>query len=185
MLASLRGTVLERHASFFLLEVGGVGYCVKATANVLASLMIGAEIFVYVHDHLREDAHDLYGFLTRSDEELFTRFLSVSGVGPKLALTILSLGSSDTVRRAVLEGDLATLTSVPGVGMKTAQKIVLELKGQIVEEGAVGMRDVEVVEALVSLGYAASAARAAIKSVSPDLVDVADRVREALKLLAK
>ncbi len=185
MIASLRGAVLEIHASFFFLEVQGVGYCIRTTSNVLASLSIGTELLVYIHDHVREDAHDLYGFLTRSDEELFERLLTVSGVGPKVALTILSLGNADTVRRAILEGDLATLTSVPGVGMKTAQKIVLDLKGQIVEEGTMGAKDVEVVDALVSLGYTASHARAALKSVPPDIADVSARVREALKLLAK
>jgi Holliday junction DNA helicase RuvA len=185
MVGSLRGKVLEVHVSTFLLEVGGVGYVVKAAAPVLSSLFVGEERFVYIHDHVREDARDLFGFSSYSELEFFERLLSISGVGPKVALTILSVGSIDTVRRAVMQGDLAMLTSVPGVGKKTAQKIILDLKGQLVEEEGMSPGDGEVVEALVSLGYSAQTSREALKSVSPEIVDVAARVREALKRLSK
>lgn len=185
MIGSLRGKVLEIHVSFFLLDVNGVGYFIKAAGTVLSSLTVGEERFVYVHDHIREDSHDLFGFITYGELELFERLLSVSGVGPKVALTILSIGSLDTVRRAVMQGDLSTLTSVPGVGKKTAQKIILDLKGQLVEEEGMMPGDTEVVEALVSLGYSAQTAREILKKVSSDVVDVSARVREALKYLAK
>ncbi len=185
MIGSLRGKILEVHATFALLEVNGVGYAVKAPAPVLASLTAGDERLLYIHDHVREDARDLYGFSSRTEQEFFERLLGVSGVGPKVALTILSVGSIDTVRRAVMQGDLALLTSVPGVGKKTAQKIILELKGQLVEEEGMTEGDGEVVLALVSLGYAAQTAREALKSVPESVTDISDRVREALKFLAK
>lgn len=185
MIGSLRGTVLEVHAASLLVEANGVGFAVKAASPVLSSLHAGEDCFLYIHDHVREDARDLYGFLSRGELEFFERLLGISGVGPKVALTILSAGSLDAVRRAILQGDLATLTSVPGVGKKTAQKIILELKGQLVEEEGMSAGDAEVVDALVSLGYTAHAARAVLKSVPTEIADVSLRVREALKLLAK
>lgn len=185
MIGSLRGKVVEVHASFFLLEVGGVGYAVKASAPTLSQITAGEERFVYIHDHVREDARDLYGFLSRGEQELFERLLGVSGVGPKVALTLLSAGSADAVRRAILQGDLALLTSVPGVGKKTAQKIVLDLKGQLVEDAELPPGDGEVVEALVTLGYSSAQARDALKAVPATVTDVSSRVREALRHLAK
>lgn len=185
MVGSLRGQVLEIHAAFVLLEAHGIGYHIKTTAPTLLTLSVGHETFLYIHDHVREDTHDLFGFLTFFDLQLFERLLSVSGVGPKVALTILSVGSAESVRRAILQGDLALLTSVPGVGMKTAQKIVLDLKGQLVEEVGTTSGDGEVIAALVSLGYSAHTARAALRTISTDIVDVSLRIRETLKHLAK
>jgi holliday junction DNA helicase RuvA len=185
MIGSLRGNVLEVHAAFLLLEVQGIGYVIRASAPTLSSVKAGDERFIYVHDHVREDSHDLFGFLSWNEQELFERLLSVSGVGPKVALTLMSAGSADAVRRAILQGDLNFLTSVPGVGKKTAQKIILDLKGQLVDEAELVPGDGEVVEALVSLGYSAQSAREALKHVTPEIVDVSARIREALKYLAK
>lgn len=184
MIASLRGKVEEVHASFFLLETGGVGYRVGAPPSVLSALVKGEERFVYIHDHIREESRDLYGFLTWADLELFERLLSISGVGPKVAMAVLSIGSAADVRSAILAGDLARLTSVPGVGKKTAQKIVLELKGALVDDVESAPGDMEVVDALVSLGYSSSAARDALKAVPADVADVQARIRAALKRLA-
>ncbi|MFZ2803846.1 MAG: Holliday junction branch migration protein RuvA [Patescibacteria group bacterium] len=185
MIGSLRGAVLEIHPTFLLLEVQGIGYAVKASSQVLTTVRPGSEFFIYTHDHVREDAHDLYGFATRSEQELFERLLSVSGVGPKVALSILSAGPFDSVRRAIMAGNLDMLTSMPGIGKKTAQKIILELKGQLVEEESMPTGDGEVLEALVSLGYSREQAREALKAVPSDITDVSLRVREALRHLAK
>ncbi len=186
MIGSLRGTVLEIHSSDILLEVHGVGYRIKGPVSVLSSLLIGEECFLYIHDHVREDARDVFGFLSRNELELFEQLLGVSGVGPKVALTLLSAGSVEAIRRAVMQGDLTLLTSVPGVGKKTAQKIILDLKGQLVEVDEESSADREVIEALVSLGYTAHTAREAVKSIpSVATTDVSLRVREALKQLAK
>jgi Holliday junction DNA helicase RuvA len=138
-----------------------------------------------IHDHVREDVRDLYGFLSSADLSLFDQLLSISGVGPKVAMTILGIGSADTVRRAIMSGDLAMLTSVPGVGKKTAQKIILELKGQLVELAESSPMDQEVIQALQGLGYTVAQAREAVKLLSPDLTNTSDRVREALRSLAK
>ncbi len=134
---------------------------------------------------VREDTRELFGFLLRSDLDLFERLIAVSGVGPKVALTILSAGTGDEVRRAVMQGDLALLTSVPGVGKKTAQKIILELKGQLVDEKIFPEGDTEVIDALIGLGYTQQVARDAVKAIPSGVVDVSARVREALKQLAK
>jgi len=185
MIGSLRGTVIEHSGLELLLEVGGVGYRIIAAPATLARFHAGEEAFLYVHDHVREDAHDLYGFSARGDLELFERLIGVSGVGPKAGLALLSLGSADAVKRAVMAGDLGFLTSAPGVGRKIAQKVVLELKGQLVEgdEGAQG-HDREAIDALVALGYSGSQAKEALKGVSRDITDLSARVREALKRIS-
>ena len=177
--------MIEKFNLSVLLEVAGIGYQVKLSPAALSDLKDGEEAFLYTHDHVREDSHDLYGFLESEDLILFEQLLGISGVGPKVAMTILSVGSADTVRRAVMNGDLATLTSVPGVGKKTAQKIILELKGQLVEATIESSADRDVIEALQSLGYSAQQAREAVKQISPDVVDTPARVREALRLLSK
>lgn len=184
MIGSLRGIVIDITPTGLLLEVGGVGYRVAAAPGLLASLRTGEEAFVYTHDHVREESRDLYGFPSMEDLQLFERMLGVSGVGPKMALALLSAGSAATVKRAIMNGDLAMLTSIPGVGKKVAQKIVLELKGKIVEEGDATGPDREAAEALVSLGYSGAQARDALKSVPGDITDVSDRVREALRMLS-
>jgi holliday junction DNA helicase RuvA len=185
MIGSLRGRVIEIHANHAFLEVGGVGYKILAAPSVLSKLQTDREGFLYIHEHIREDSDDLYGFLSYEDLELFEQLLDVSGVGPKVGMTILSVGSADMVRKAIMAGDIDLLTSVPGVGKKTAQKIVLELKGQLVDIEGTPSQDREVVEALESLGYSSSQAREAIKRVSAEVTNVSDRVREALRLLSK
>lgn len=184
MIGSLRGVVIDRNAQQVLLEVGGVGYRIGVTPGLLALTKTGENLFLYIHEVIREDAYDLYGFLTQDDLQLFLKLLSVSGVGPKVANTILSIGTADAVRKAVMSGDVDTLTSVPGVGKKTAQKIVLELRGQLVDDGELGGEEGEVISALQTLGYSASDARAALKRVDASVSGVSDRLREALKQLS-
>lgn len=184
MIGSLRGTVIDRAVQHVLLEVGGVGYRVGVTPGVLALTKTGESLFLYVHEVIREDAHDLYGFLTQEDLQMFLQLLSVSGVGPKVANTILSIGTPDTVRKAVMSGDVETLTSVPGVGKKTAQKIVLELRGKLADEDVVAGSDGEVVSALQSLGYSIADARKALSTVDAKVEGVSERLREALKRLS-
>lgn len=185
MMGSLRGRVLEVHASFLLLEVNGVGYAVKASSGTLSTAKAGEDRFFYIHDHVREDVRDLYGFSSWSEQEFFEKLLGISGVGPKVALTLMSAGSIGQVKAAVMQGDLALLTSVPGVGKKTAQKIVLELKGQLVDVEDVVPGDSEVVDALVTLGYPAQQARDILKSLPREITGIPDRIREALKYLGK
>ncbi len=184
MIGSLRGTLIELAATWALLEVGGVGYRVQVSSSVLSLLHVGQEQFFYIHEQLREDAHELYGFLSSQDLALFTKLLSVSGVGPKVGMTLLSLGSADVVQRAVMQGDLETLTALPGVGKKTAQKIILELKGQLVDPEQVSSTDCDVADALQGMGYTAAQVRDALRVVSADIKDPSDRIRAALKVLS-
>jgi holliday junction DNA helicase RuvA len=184
MIGSLRGTILDVSPTDALIEVAGVGYRVIASPATLAGLRAGEPAFLHIHDHVREDAHDLFGFASRDERSLFERLINVSGVGPKVGLAILSLGSADTVKRAIMSGDLGMLTSIPGVGMKIAQKVVLELKGQLVDVESASGPDREVIDALVSLGYSSNQAREAVKGVPPEVTDVSERVREALKRLS-
>lgn len=184
MIGTLRGRVLSRSVLRVILEVNGVGYRVHGSSNTLAALTVGEEALLYIHDHVREDSRDLYGFLSEDELELFERLIGISGVGPKAGLNILSVGSVESVRRAVMNGDLAFMTSAPGVGTKIAQKIILELKGQLVDPEAASGPDREAMDALVSLGYSAAQARQALKGVSADVTDVSDRVKEALRQLA-
>ncbi len=184
MIGSLRGRVLTRSALQAILEVNGVGYRVHGSPNTLSQLTNGEEALLYMHDHVREDARTLYGFLREEELELFERLIDVSGVGPKAGLNILSVGSPETIRRAIMNGDLTLITSAPGVGTKIAQKIVLELKGQLVDADAGSGPDREAMDALVSLGYSMAQAKQALKDVSVDVTDVSERVKEALRQLA-
>ncbi|MBU0540264.1 Holliday junction branch migration protein RuvA [Patescibacteria group bacterium] len=185
MIGSLRGKILEVRASSILLEVQGVGYAVSLSLPALAVLQACAEVFLYIHDHVREDVRDLYGFGTAEELDFFRQLIGVSGVGPKAALTILSAGSFQSVKNAVMAGDISMLTSVPGVGTKTAQKVVLELKGRLIEEKETAPQDREVLDALLSLGYNSSQAREALKNLDPSLTDTAERIRFILKNVSK
>lgn len=184
MIASLRGIVLEITPTFALIEVHGVGYRVFATPATLGGMRKREDAFLYTYDLVREDVHDLYGFTSFEDLRLFERMIAISGVGPKVALAMLSIGNAETLKRAIMNGDLTALTSIPGVGKKIAQKIVLELKGQIVDREELSGSDREVIDALVSLGYSATQAKDALKGIPSDVTDVSDRVREALRTLS-
>lgn len=184
MIGSLRGTIIELGTNSLLLEVYGVGYRVQVPSVILSLLKRDEEQFLYIHEQLREDTHDLYGFIASQDLQLFTKLLNVSGVGPKVAMTLLSLGSADVVQRAIMSGDLDSLTALPGVGKKTAQKIILELKGQLVEEEQLPSVDRDVADALQGMGYTSAQVREALKALTPDLTEPSDRIRAALKFLA-
>ena len=185
MIRSLRGRIIEKDLSWIVLEVSGIGYQISVSSSALSSLRSDEDVFLHIHDHIREDSHDLFGFLSSEDLRFFDQLLSISGVGPKVAMTILSIGSADFLRQAIMSGDLATLTSVPGVGKKTAQKIILELKGQLVDPEDSLIEGKEVVEALQSLGYSANQAREALKLLPVEMKDTSERIRLALRFLSK
>ncbi len=184
MIGSLRGEIIEIGPNWVLLEIMGIGYRVQVASSILSLLKTGQEQFLYIHEQLREDAHELFGFISSDDLRLFTKLLSVSGVGPKVAMTLLSMGSAETVQRAVMSGDLEALTSLPGVGKKTAQKIILELKGQLVESEQIPSVDRDVADALQGMGYSSIQVRDVLKELPADLKDPSERIRAALKLLA-
>ena len=193
MIGSVRGSVLERLGTGeVLVEVGGVGYRVLVPLGALPNLSPGVPAFLFTHLHVREDAMVLYGFPTRDERDTFEILLGASGVGPKLALAILSVHSPTALRRALLEDDLDALTLVPGVGKRTAQRLQVDLKARLdvpstdlveAEPGSPQRARAEVREALTGLGYAPDEVRAVMGQI-PEDGPVEDLLRDALKLLS-
>ncbi|MET0628792.1 MAG: Holliday junction branch migration protein RuvA, partial [Acidimicrobiia bacterium] len=188
MIGSLRGTVLERTATGeVLLEVGGVGYRALVPTGAMAALTPASPAFLFTHLHVREDAMTLYAFPTRDERDTFEALIGATGVGPKLALAMLSVHTPNVLRRAVLDDDKAALTLVPGVGPRTAQRLLIELKSRLdvpdldlAEVERVPSARAEVRAALTGLGYAPDEVRDALSSLEADGT-VEDLLREALK----
>jgi Holliday junction DNA helicase RuvA len=192
VIGSVRGSVLERLASGeVLVEVGGVGYRVLVPLGAIPALTPGSPAFLFTHLHVRDDALVLYGFPTREERDTFEVLLGAAGVGPKLALAILSVHSPSALRRALLEDDLDALTMVPGVGKRTAARLQVDLKARLdvpiidlVEADASSTNArAEVREALTGLGYAPDEVRSVIGQL-PDDGAVEELLRDALKRLA-
>jgi Holliday junction DNA helicase RuvA len=183
MIITLTGTVAAKAVDYAVIECAGVGYQVWMSKPSLLVLPVGSETKVWTHEHVREDARDLFGFLTAGDQRLFEKLIGISGVGPKSALSILALGSAKQVEDAVERGDVAFLSSASGVGKKTAQKMILELKGCLVAGDGTDAGE-EVLVALVSLGYDRERARAVLQKLGSDGA-VEDRLRAALRELGR
>lgn len=187
MIGSLRGTVLERLADgTALIEVGGVGYTVHVTPKALAELEPTSPAFLYVHHHIREDAQLLFGFLGRDERSLFQTLIAAHGVGPTMAMSILATHSPSTLVDIVASSNLSALTLVPGVGKKTAERLLVELRGKLkisVEIDAASSSAVgEVQQALVNLGYSESEIREALRDLG-GTSDSASMLRSALSFL--
>lgn len=201
MIAYLKGEVVEIEEDKLILECGTIGYNISMPASALdGTLRPGQEVKIHTHLHVREDAMQLYGFLTRDDLKMFRMLLGVSGIGPKAALGILSGLSADELRFAVLSDDVKTISRAPGVGKKTAQKMILELKDKLdlqeafdtktmhvqdasqAETGDLADARKEAVQALTALGYSGSETLRAVKQVdmSPDM-NVEEILKQALK----
>ena len=191
MISRLRGTPAGRSADGLVVEVGGIGYLVSATPSVLRRADGVAEVTVETYLHVREDALQLYGFADASERALFVQLLGVSGIGPKVALGVVSSAAPDELRRAIALRDSARFQAIPGIGKKTAERIVLELEGSlagaepVAEPGAEPGAPHELVarDALVELGYTLVEAEQALAQVDRDL-PVEERVREALRSAA-
>jgi len=190
MIGSLRGQVLERDlAGWVLVEVSGVGYVVHVSPRALAELEPSAPIFLHVHHHIREDAQQLYGFLTRDERSTFQTLITTHGVGPALAMAIIATHPPGALVDIVANGDVASLTLVPGVGKKTAERLLIELKSRLqvpvldsVGGGAGSSAVADVREALSNLGYADTEIRDALRELPP-ADDASSLLRDALKLL--
>lgn len=188
MIATLRGEVSQIEDNALIIEVGGVGLRVFAPSPLRAKLKAGDAAFLFTHLVVREDALTLYGFESQADRELFNILLGVDGVGPKVALSVLSTMTLDSIQRAVFADEPDVLSRVPGVGKKTAQKMALHLKDKLkptdalAKVAAMSDKDSEVLAALTSLGYSVVEAQAAIQSIPKDASDeVEDRLRLALQ----
>lgn len=190
MISTLNGVVSDRQADIVVLEVGGVGYGLYVTAEDSGKLATGQPAKVYVYEHIREQSHDLFGFVSLDTKNLFEQLLGVNGIGPKMALNMLSIGTASAVRQAIASGDVKFIQQANGVGKRVAERVVVELKDKV---GLVGV-DLEssgilqsenelmsddAVQALVALGYTTQDAATALKSVDTDL-PTAERIKLAL-----
>lgn len=189
MIGSLRGTVLERPGdSTVLIEAGGVGYLVTVTPRTFGELEPTSSAFLHIHHHIREDAQTLFGFLDRIERDTFETLLSVHGVGPSMAIAVLSTHAPQTLIDIVASSDIASLTTVPGVGRKTAERIIMELKDKlqmpVLDTGDSPMASVaaNVRDALIGLGYSADEIREALRN-APKGASEAEALRHALSLM--
>lgn len=195
MISYVKGELTEILEDSIVVEAGGIGYNIMVPASLFRELpSVGREVKIYTHFQVKEDAMSLYGFFSREDVKIFRMLIGVSGIGPKGALSILSVLTPDDLRFAVLAEDAAAIAKAPGVGKKTAQKCIIELKDKLSLEEAVQMkmthtqtaaaaaqddpRD-EAAQALVALGYSASEAMRAVKAAHGDTVE--DLIKSALK----
>jgi len=185
MIATLHGTVTEKLSDSLVIELGGLGYEVLATVEDWSTVRIGATERFYIYEQIREDTHNLYGFRTLSAKQLFVELLGVKGVGPKGALAALSAAGEGRLRQAISMGDPDLLRGISGVGPKTAQRIVVDLRGKV--EAGVGLAPVSdsTYQALVALGYSPGQATQAVAKLSDELTDEQARIKAALKGLAR
>jgi Holliday junction DNA helicase RuvA len=186
MIATLRGTIAEKLPDSLILEVGGVGYELAVTADDWGAAHTGQEQRYYVYEQVREDAYNLYGFRELAGKQLFAQLIGVGGVGPKLAMQILSAAGEPRLRQAIAAGDPALLRGISGVGPKTAQRVILDLRGKV-EAGAGGLAPVSdaTYQALIALGYTAAQATTAVGQLPADLTDDQARLKAALKGVGK
>jgi len=188
MIAMLRGRLLARGNDHVVVEAGGVGYKVRVPTPLPARLgAIGSEVSLHTHLHVRENELALYGLESPADLALFELLLTVTGIGPKVALSLLSAAPSDTLRLAIAQGNVEVLTQIPGIGKKTAQRLVLDLKGKIdvaplAPTPALTSAD-EVIAALTGLGYSVAEAQSALTALPAEAKNLEDKVRAALQYL--
>lgn len=191
MIATLKGIVTEHTNDSVILEVNGIGYGLFVSAEDWGRLSIGSEATVYIYEHIREQSYDLFGFGSKSTKELFEKLLSVNGVGPKMALAVLSVGSMQAVQQAISEGDVKVLQSASGVGKKVAERIVVDLKdkvGLIAASGATSFLNQPSIqklddahEALMALGYSLQDAAKALETIDQSL-PLDEKIKQALKV---
>jgi len=191
MIVSLSGRVAEKIGDSVVIDVRGVGYGILVTTEDFGLLQTGTDVKVYVYEHIREAAYDLFGFVNLDTRQFFEQLLGVNGVGPKMALSVLSIGAANDVRKAIAGGDTKYIQQAAGVGKRVAERIVVDLKDKVglagVDLSTTGMlqsdtvlQQDEAVEALVSLGYSPQDAATALKDVDP-LLSVQERITLALR----
>lgn len=188
MIATLEGTISEKIADTVVLDVQSIGYGLLVPAEDFGTLNTGTKAKLYIYEHIRENSHDLYGFTRLETKALFEQLLDVNGIGPKMALNILSIGSADQVRSAIADGDVKFLQRAQGVGKRVAERAVVELKDKVGLDGTSGdavlrrpsaITD-EAMHALIALGYSADDAATALTEVPKDM-STSERVKQALK----
>jgi len=196
VIAHLRGILLDKHPNQAIIETGGVGYDVTISVPTFSEMsQVGTEISLHIYTHVREDALALYGFGRPEEKQLFEKLLTVSGIGPKLAITILSGMAADEMSRAIRANDVARLTKIPGIGKKTAERMVLELRDKLPPHGAEAVTEIpsltavqeDVLSALTNLGYQRPLAEKAVATVfrNGKSGPFETMFRDALAVLAK
>jgi len=191
MISYLKGKILIKKPNYIIIEVGGLGYQVFCNLSTTGKLKEGEEVSIYTHHYVKEDAQNLYGFLSLPELELFKNLIAISGVGPKSGLNVLAVASVEDIIRAILSEDPALLKSVSGIGTKTAERIVVELKSKIGKlskeitdkDTQAAPRDIEVIEALIGLGYSRKEVVDVARQIPSEVTDVSERIRAVLKLL--
>jgi len=191
MIARLTGLLAEKSPPYVLLDVNGVGYEVQVPMSTFYNLPeLGAKATLLTQFIVREDAQLLYGFLTSGERESFRELIKISGVGPRIALALLSGLNTTELAQAVAAQDASRLVKVPGIGKKTAERLLLELKGKLAPAlvvpgfAVVSDKQGDILQALIALGYSDKEAQAALKALPPD-VSVSDGIKQALKSLAR
>jgi holliday junction DNA helicase RuvA len=189
MIAKLKGKIEYVKDNYAVVDVHDVGYKVYLSAYTFGKVASMKDVEFFVHTYVREDTLALYGFLALEELEMFELLISISGIGPKAATGILSIATPKTIKTAILNEDPSILTKVSGIGKKTAERVILELKNKVAdistgdkEEVAI---DTDAIEALVGMGYTVTEARDTLKSVPTDIRDVGERIKVALKNLGK
>jgi len=189
MIGSLKGAISQKSTNYIILETQGVGYKVFVPQSLMFGLKIGQSLSLVTHTYVREDQITLYGFETLAELEFFELLLTVSGVGPKSGLGIMSLASLDMIKSAIASGDATVFTKVSGIGRKTAERVIIELKDKMknagVESTPVAQEHTDAMDALIALGYSQQEARDALKVVPTDVTNLQDKVKLALKTLTK
>jgi Holliday junction DNA helicase RuvA len=190
MISYLSGTIISVQEKYIVIDTGGVGYKVFVPPPIIQQSVVGSQTSLWIYTSVREDALDLFGFETLAIQELFELLLNVSGIGPKSALGILSVADTGSLIHAIKSENVGYLTQVSGIGKKTAEKIVLELKDKVEKlslesdfQEADHMRDV--IDALLSMGYHERAIRTTLSAVQTESTNTSEIIREALKILGK
>ncbi len=193
MIAQIQGTIEYIQNNYIVVSVNDIGYQIFVTNFTLQKISLKEKIKLYTFTYVREDTLALYGFLKLAEKEMFELLISISGIGPKAALGILSIAEPKTIQTAILNDDVSILTKVSGIGRKTAERVILELKNKIenisIEDSDKESKNIignaEAVEALQAMGYTSSEAREALSSIPTDIEDVGMKIKLALQNLGK
>ena len=190
MIAYLEGKVIYNTDKFIILNTGNIGYRVSVTPDTMLLCKDGLDVSLFIYTAVRENSIDLFGFNTSAELAFFELLLDVSGIGPRSALGIIALAPIDTIKRAIATGDVGYLNKVSGIGKKTAEKIIIELRDKLqnykesTDTPSALREESDILEALKSLGYSQNEARDALKQVSPTLDTTNSRIKEALRILS-
>jgi Holliday junction DNA helicase RuvA len=180
MISWINGSVIRKGENWLIIDVAGLGYRVFASPSIVLSAKLGEPLALWTHEQQRDDGREFYGFATPDELEFFWKLITVSGVGPKMGLTIVGASNLNAVKKWIDQGNIAALSEIHGVGKKTAQKIVLELNGKLADVDSGGD---EAADALVGLGYSRDEARSAVSGIEGATVE--ERVKAALKRLGR